>query len=134
MCVLVSRRLFESQTVTLICSRAMELSDQEMAAMSTIDAIADWCDLPHRTPSAASPASPRGTFFEARGASPTTRPRIFAAISEDMFKQVVDGWQIEGARPSPVLVASAGLIGTVASCMALSPRQRNVPRPRSSKS
>jgi len=82
--------------------------------MVNADAIADWCDLPHRAEGADAPSSPRGTFFAALGATGATRPRVLAAISSENFKTVVDEWVINAVRPSPVLVASAGLLGTVA--------------------
>jgi len=82
--------------------------------MVNADAIADWCDLPHRAEGAEAPSSPRGTFFAALGASGTTRPRVLAAISPEGFATVVNDWMIDGVRPSPVLSASAGLVGTVA--------------------
>ena len=78
------------------------------------DAIADWCDLSHRSDDAGTPSSPRGTFFAALGATGTTRPRILAAIPPEMFQTVVNAWVIKEVRPSPALLALAGLVGTVA--------------------
>ena len=89
----------------------MEPTKDEMITMTTLDVIADWADLPHRRDSEDAPLSPRGTFFAALGASSTTKPRIVAAIPENAFGKVVEGWLINSGRPSPVLLASAGLVG-----------------------
>ena len=48
------------------------------------------------------------------GASGTTKPRTIVAIPEKKFAEVIDEWRINDQEPSPVLLASAGLIGTVA--------------------
>ena len=92
----------------------MEPTPEEMAAMTTLDAIADWADLPHRAEGAAAPASPRGTFFAVLGATGQSRPRNVAAISVDAFADAVKQWRIQDSVPSPVLQASAGLLGTAA--------------------
>ena len=92
----------------------MEPTRAEMSTMTTVDAIADWADLPHRVEDAEEATSPRGTFYAALGATATTPPRVIAAIPDDVYKSTVDEWRISGARPSPVLRASAGLVGSVA--------------------
>ncbi len=86
-------------------------TQSEYEKFMTVDHIAEWADLPG---GADETSSPRGTFLKALGATPRTKPRTIAAIPESTFQKIVEEWQIENARPSPVLVASAGLLGAVA--------------------
>ena len=83
----------------------MEPTRAEMITMTTVDAISDWADLPHRVEDAVGTTSPRGTFYAALGATVTTPPRVIAAIPDDVYKFKVDMGMIAGSRPSPVLSA-----------------------------
>jgi len=56
--------------------------------MLNADAIANWCDLPHRS-------------------------RILTAVPPEMFQTVSDERVIEQVRPIPDLLVSAGLVGNV---------------------
>jgi hypothetical protein len=93
-------------------------TQSEYEKFKTVDDIAEWADLPHRAEeSANATSSPRGTFPKAFGATPSTKPRIIAAIPESTFQKIVEEWHIEDALPSLVLVASAGLMGAVGRAM-----------------
>ena len=90
-----------------------EPTPEEIATFTTLDLVADWADVPHRSsPDGDGSTSPRGTLFQALGANATTKPRSVAGIPKDEFDNIVATWKIGQMSPSPIARASAGLLGT----------------------
>ena len=83
----------------------------EMLKLTTAGAICDWADLPDEEDD---PNNTTTTFLAILGAKKTTKARALAAITEEAFDEAIAKWRIKDAIPSPVLIASAGLVGTVA--------------------
>jgi hypothetical protein len=85
---------------------SLEPTIEEMNGFKTVNDIAEWCDLP---------AESRTTLFSILGATSATKPRTIAAIPENVFQKTVEDWRdAEGKHHSPVISASAGLVGAVA--------------------
>ena len=88
-----------------------EPTHDELAAMNTIDDVADWAELGHRPHGEEAPMSPRGSLYEAIGVVGTNKPRMMAAIPEADIASAVSNWTIGGKPPNAALRACAGMMG-----------------------
>jgi len=90
----------------------VEPTEQEVLDWNNLDKVADWADLPHRdSVSDDEVKSPRGTLLKNLGAKGTQHPRVVASIPAEEYTEAVTTWQVNGAKPSAALRASAGLLG-----------------------
>ena len=87
---------------------AMEPSQDECSACTTIQNVADWVGI---AGDATDPNTSLGHLMVYLGVTGVSHWRILAAIPEQAFELLPDSWQPNGAAPLPGLRGQLGLLG-----------------------
>jgi hypothetical protein len=85
-----------------------EPSKTELAAMSTLGKVLDWCEIPGREDD---PTTARGSLLVLLGATEQTHPKFIGYVVHGHFDQMLAAWEVGDQQPSAVLVGTSGHVG-----------------------
>ena len=97
--------------VNLIFDSVMEPTAQELETFKTARDICQWAELLNEGEPL---ENPRLSFLKTLGATENTKVFLLAAIPVASWTGALDKWRIGENEPSPIQLASAGLVGIAA--------------------